>query len=234
MSGEEATQKIKKLIDAFRQEFPNGGAFAAIQVTGGVSFINEIYDTHETELKAKDEQIAELKKGAKNSAEIYAKQLAAKDKKIIELQAMMQNMCAEYECAKFADNAMTKEKAIKNIPIGSIWQDKITKETIEITSIREESYMGGGYSPYRIIKYILICYKTDRGTDQRQLDIFLRQFEKQSDNYTLKTELTEFTQEKSCEGCTAYEDLPLPTRKAPSFSYWECVNGSCRLGIYPR
>ena len=67
MSGEEATQKIKKLIDAFRQEFPNGGAFAAIQVTGGVSFINEIYDTHETELKAKDEQIAELKKGAKNN-----------------------------------------------------------------------------------------------------------------------------------------------------------------------
>ena len=88
---------------------------------------------------------------------------------------------------------MTKEEAIKNIPIGSIWQDKITKETIEITSIREESYMGGGYLPYQTIYYILICYKTDRVTDQRQLDIFLRQFEKQSDNYTLKTEPQELT-----------------------------------------
>jgi uncharacterized protein YoxC len=92
---------------------------------------------------------------------------------------------------------MTKEEAIKNIPIGSIWQDKYSKEAIEITSIREESYMGGGYLPYQSIKYILICYKFDRGTDQRELDIFLREFEKQSDNYTLKTEPQELTQEKN-------------------------------------
>lgn len=92
---------------------------------------------------------------------------------------------------------MTKEEAIKNIPIGSIWQDKYSKEAIEITSIREESYMGGGYLPYQSIKYILICYKFDRGTDQRELDIFLREFEKQSDNYTLKNELQELTQEKN-------------------------------------
>ena len=68
--------------------------------------IDQIYDAHEAELKAKDEQIAELKAGAKNYAETYAKQLAAKDKKITELQAMVQNMCAECECAKFADNAI--------------------------------------------------------------------------------------------------------------------------------
>ena len=68
--------------------------------------LDKIYDAHEVELKTKDEQIAELKERAKNSAEIYAKQLAAKDKKIIELKAMLQNMCAECECAKFADNAI--------------------------------------------------------------------------------------------------------------------------------
>ena len=104
---------------------------------------------------------------------------------------------------------MTKEEAIKNIPIGSIWQDKYSKETIEITSIREESYMGGGYPPYRCIKYILICYNYDRGTDQRELDIFLRQFEKQSDNYALKNELQELTQEKSCEGCESWRRIEM-------------------------
>ena len=41
--------------------------------------------------------------------------------------------------------------------------------------------MGGGYPPYQSIKYILICYKFDRGTDQRELDIFLRKFEKQNE-----------------------------------------------------
>ena len=61
---------------------------------------------HEAELKAKDERIAELKEGAKNTAEIYAKQLAAKDKEITELEAMLQNMCAECECAKFADEVI--------------------------------------------------------------------------------------------------------------------------------
>ena len=116
---------------------------------------------------------------------------------------------------------MTKEEAIKNIPIGSIWQDKITKETIEITSIMEDSYMGGGYLPYQIINYILIRYKTDRCTDQRQLDIFLRQFEKQSDNYTLKTELTEFTQEKSCEGCESWRRVEMG-EELQNFGYCTC------------
>ena len=104
---------------------------------------------------------------------------------------------------------ITREEAIKNIPIGSIWQDKYSKEAIEITSIREESYMGGSYQPYRCIKYILICYKFDRGTDQRELEIFLRQFEKQNDNYTLKTEHQELMQEKSCEGCESWRRVEM-------------------------
>ena len=43
--------------------------------------IDEIYDAHEAELKVKDERMAEL-------------------------EAKIQNMCAECECAKFADNAI--------------------------------------------------------------------------------------------------------------------------------
>ena len=43
--------------------------------------IDKFCDAHEAELKAKDERIAEL-------------------------EARIQNMCAECECAKFADNAI--------------------------------------------------------------------------------------------------------------------------------
>ena len=57
------------------------------------------------ELKAKDEQIAELNAGAKNSAEIYAKQLAAKDKKIVELEAIVKKVY------RYADNEICKEGA---------------------------------------------------------------------------------------------------------------------------
>ena len=55
-----AKTAMSKLIDVFRKEYPNGGAFAAIHATGGHSLINKIYDAHEAELKAKDERIAEL------------------------------------------------------------------------------------------------------------------------------------------------------------------------------
>ena len=48
-----------------------------------------ITEQMETKLKAKDERIAELKEGAKNTAEIYAKQLAARDKKITELEVKL-------------------------------------------------------------------------------------------------------------------------------------------------
>ena len=33
-------------------------------------------------------------------------ELKAKDERIVALEAMIQNMCAECECAKFADNAI--------------------------------------------------------------------------------------------------------------------------------
>ena len=36
----------------------------------------------------------------------YEAELKAKDERITELEAMLQNMCAECECAKFADNAI--------------------------------------------------------------------------------------------------------------------------------
>ena len=85
MTREEAKAVMSKLIDVFRKEYPNGGAFAAIHTTGGLSLINKIYDAHEAELKAKDEYIAEL-------------------------EARIQNMCAECECAKFADNAIKPSK----------------------------------------------------------------------------------------------------------------------------
>ena len=88
-------------FDLFGVKFKNSATYRAVEAK-----LEQICNAHDAELKAKDEQIAELKAGAKNSAEIYAKQLAAKDKKIIELQAMVQNMCATCECAKFADNAI--------------------------------------------------------------------------------------------------------------------------------
>ena len=53
---------MNKLIDVFRKEYPNGGAFAAIHANArGHNLINKIYDAHEAELKAKDDHITELK-----------------------------------------------------------------------------------------------------------------------------------------------------------------------------
>ena len=60
MDREEAKTAMSKLIDVFRKEYPNGGAFAAIHATGGHNLINKIYDVHEAELKTKNERIAEL------------------------------------------------------------------------------------------------------------------------------------------------------------------------------
>lgn len=40
------------------------------------------------------------------TAQKYKAELKAKDERIAELEAMVQNMCAECECAKFADNAI--------------------------------------------------------------------------------------------------------------------------------
>ena len=57
---------------------------------------------HEAELKTKDERIE-----AQSSVIIACQNaILQKDKRITELEAMVQKMCAECECAKFADNAI--------------------------------------------------------------------------------------------------------------------------------
>ena len=63
----------------------------------------------ETELKAKDEQIANLSAERDKYNTIAANLQISRQKAydtIAELEAMVQNMCAECECAKFADNAI--------------------------------------------------------------------------------------------------------------------------------
>ena len=72
MTREEAKQKF----DNFGKSFTLEEARLDTHI-----LIDQIYDAHEAELKAKDEEIKNLK-------------------------AMLQNMCAECECAKFADNAI--------------------------------------------------------------------------------------------------------------------------------
>ena len=57
---------------------------------------------HEAELKAKDERIE-----AQPSVIIACQNaILQKDERITELEAKLKNMCAECECAKFADNAI--------------------------------------------------------------------------------------------------------------------------------
>ena len=64
--------------------------------------IDQIYDAHEVELKAKDERIE-----AQSSVIIACQNaILQKDECITELEAKLKNMCAECECAKFADNAI--------------------------------------------------------------------------------------------------------------------------------
>ena len=69
------------------------GSMTVVLLGHAVDMMMELQDQHEGELKTKDEQIAELKERAKNSAEIYAKQLAAKDKKIIGLEVKLGRFC---------------------------------------------------------------------------------------------------------------------------------------------
>ena len=64
--------------------------------------IDKIYDTHEAELKAKDERIE-----AQSSVIIACQNaILQKDERITELEAKLKNMRAECEYAKFADNAI--------------------------------------------------------------------------------------------------------------------------------
>ena len=80
MDREKAKIAMSKLIDVFRKEYPNGGAFAAIHATGGHSLINEIYDTHEAELKEKVEEIETAKKIAQDAYTLGASQAAEMDR----------------------------------------------------------------------------------------------------------------------------------------------------------
>ena len=57
------------------------GSMTVVLLGHAVDMMMEMQDQHEAELKAKDEEIENLK-------------------------TMVQNMCAECECAKFADNAI--------------------------------------------------------------------------------------------------------------------------------
>ena len=57
------------------------GSMTVVLLGHAVDMMMELQDQHEGELKTKDGEIENLK-------------------------AMMQNMCAECECAKFADNAI--------------------------------------------------------------------------------------------------------------------------------
>ena len=57
------------------------GSMTVVLLGHAVDMMMEMQDQHEAELKAKDERIAEL-------------------------EAKLKNMCAECECAKFADNAI--------------------------------------------------------------------------------------------------------------------------------
>ena len=69
----------------------------------------KLSDEFNDELKAKDEQLVQTEAGYKEAVkEVEALDLAhkTKDERIAELQAMVQNMCAECECAKFADSAI--------------------------------------------------------------------------------------------------------------------------------
>ena len=101
MTREEAKAVMSKLIDVFRKEYPNGGAFAAIHTTGGLSLINKIYDAHEAELKAKDERITELEVERDKYNTIAAHLQASRQKayeRIEELETMTEKMKSCENC----------------------------------------------------------------------------------------------------------------------------------------
>ena len=75
--------------------------------------IDKFCDAHEVELKAKDEKIYDLRglleiayRDAISIGMAHQQDCKAKDERIAELEAKLKNMCAECECAKFADNAI--------------------------------------------------------------------------------------------------------------------------------
>ena len=101
MTREEAKTAMSNLIDVFRKEYPNGGAFAAIQATGGHSLINKIYNAHEAKLKAKDERIANLSAERDKYNTIAANLQISRQKaydNIAELEAIIEKMKSCENC----------------------------------------------------------------------------------------------------------------------------------------
>ena len=118
--------EIKKWWDdLFGAKFKNSATYRAVEEK-----LDQICDAHEAELKAKDERIeaqssviiacqnailqkdkhiteleAERDKYNTIAANLQISRQKAYDN-IVELEARIQNMCAECECAKFADNAI--------------------------------------------------------------------------------------------------------------------------------
>ena len=119
-------EEIKKWWDdLFGAKFKNSATYRAVEEK-----LDQICDAHEAELKAKDERIeaqssviiacqnailqkdkhiteleAERDKYNTIAANLQISRQKAYDN-IAELEAKIQNMCAECECAKFADNAI--------------------------------------------------------------------------------------------------------------------------------
>ena len=78
------------------------GSMTVVLLGHAVDMMMELQDQHEVELKAKDERIE-----AQSSVIIACQNaILQKDERITELEAKLKNMCAECECAKFADNAI--------------------------------------------------------------------------------------------------------------------------------
>ena len=85
-------------FDLFGVKFKNSATYRAVEEK-----LDQICDAHEAELT----KACEILDGA-NLVEIerHFAECKAKDERIAELEAKLKNMCAECECAKFADNAI--------------------------------------------------------------------------------------------------------------------------------
>ena len=78
------------------------GSMTVVLLGHAVDMMMELQDAHEAELKAKDERIE-----AQSSVIIACQNaILQKDERITELEAKLKSMCAECECAKFADNTI--------------------------------------------------------------------------------------------------------------------------------
>ena len=78
------------------------GSMTVVLLGHAVDMMMEMQDAHEAEIK----HLTGLSEGYKCIIKQKEAELKAKDERIAELETMVKNMCAECECAKFADNAI--------------------------------------------------------------------------------------------------------------------------------